>query len=130
MTSHNYPEIKYEDIRKGDTIHCEYEWKGMTGTMQGIAARKVLGTWLNERDAEITVVRQPELTAQYYLVDRPKQQLPTKPGSVLLEATLEDGVEAGLMFLTGHKKWCYVGGSADPERITSFTIGKVVETAS
>lgn len=122
-----YPEIKFEDIRKGDTIRSTYNFEDMKIARTGVVGRiDDAGNWVNRAGAVIAYAPK-DVKSTIYLLDRPKPALPTEPGSVLLEATLEGGVEVGLMFLTGHKKWCYVGGSADPERIISFTVGKIVE---
>lgn len=80
--SHNYTEIDPAEIRRGDTIRCEYASTARTGfdAVEYVATKDGTG--------KSTVV------ATYYLIDRPTPpiELPTKP--TLGWARVENGVRA------------------------------------
>lgn len=124
----DYPEIKFDDIHKGDRIRNIYKTKGVLATREGVARHvNRSGNWLTAAGG-LLALRSGQ--GKIYLLDRPKKELPTTPGSVLLEATLDDGRTLGPLMLDQDGDW--VGASVDggwltPDEITSFTPGKIVE---
>lgn len=124
-------EINFEDIRKGDTIRREWTSGGITQTVEGVAhLLDFEGDWCVKQGGYLTDKTRTDIRSNYYLIDRPKPQLPTKPGSVLVEATLTDGRTVGPLILD-RDGWVAFQGHVctwlNPAEILSFTPGKIVE---
>lgn len=84
-----YPEIKFDQIRKGDTI----QQKHLGLTITGVAHSKSGGCayWLTEEGGAIA-----ETGETHYLIDRPTPPLPTEPGTVF-RATEIRGIETSVI---------------------------------
>lgn len=128
------PEIKFQDIRKGDRIRVAGTFGDLTTTREGVAHHKSPdGTWRTK--GECPIVSPPRFKeGVIHLIDRPKPQLPTEPGSVLLRATLTDGQTVGPLLRGVSGKWFCVYPETyagylwiHPDGIVDFTLGEVVE---
>lgn len=87
-------EIKYEDIRKGDTIKVVYNTgKFCTTERTAVAHKEVKGEWTTEDDW-YTLPRESAYCKienfMVFLVDRPRKPLPTVSGTVILASKIEN----------------------------------------
>ena len=122
--------IAFEDVRVGDAIEQRWTSKGVAYSNRGTVA-KIDGATLDT--AEGGVVAFQYGGKSLFLIDRPKPQLPTEVGSVIVNATIRGvpGQVATLMETYGGQFWrtsiTLAGVYAhDPEHITEWTLGKVV----
>ena len=118
--------IAWENVRVGDTI--ERRW-----TSRGIAYSE-RGTVAKADDAYLHAAEGGTIAYQYgvrglLLIDRPKPELPTEVGSVIVDATIR-GVPGQVAVWDGGY-WVTFPPVAGrpyhrPEHITEWTLGKVV----
>lgn len=88
MTEH--PEIKLENIRAGDTIRVSYKGYDTEVTITGIAhKRDYRDDWTTESNMRLTnSLRTP--AELYYLVNRPKPELPTAIDAIIRVTLVKD----------------------------------------
>ena len=122
--------IAWEDVRVGDTIERRWTRWGVTYSGWGTVA-KIDGAYL--RAAEGGAVASQYGVDSLFLIDRPKQELPTEVGSAIVNATIRGvpGQVATLVETYGGQFWrtsITLAGmyTHDPEHITEWTLGKVV----
>ena len=122
--------IAWEDVRVGDTIERRWTSKGITYS-ERVTVAKIDGPYLHA--AEGGAVAFYYGSKSLFLIDRPKPQLPTEVGSVIVNATIRGvpGQVATLVETYRGQLWrtsiTLAGVYAhDPEHITEWTLGKVV----
>ena len=122
--------IAFDDVRVGDTIEQRWTSKGVAYSKLGTVA-KIDGAYLDT--AEGGVVASQYKSKKLLLIDRPKPELPTEVGSVIVNATIRgvSGQVATLVETYGGQFWrtsiTLAGVYAhDLEHITEWTLGKVV----
>ena len=122
--------IAWEDARVGDTIEQRWTSKGVACSERGTVA-KIDGSYLDT--AEGGAIAYQYEPRGLLLIDRPKPELPTEVGSVIVNATIRGvpGQVATLVDAYAGQFWrtsiTLAGMYAhDPEHITEWTLGKVV----
>lgn len=83
-----YPVIAFKDIQKGDTIAAVRKYSNALKSTMGVADMQAnygiaSDYWYTEGGA-ITLVNSGMADTTIHLVDRPKPELPTETGSVIL----------------------------------------------
>lgn len=124
--------IEFKDIRKGDHITVTRAYGDFTQTSDGVAAElTVHGEWVTSRG--YSLVDSDSKPESIVLVDRPTPELPTEPGSVIVDVVTHTGVDYGTMFLDSQGDWEAVilpnKGTFRwllPSEIKSFRLAKVV----
>ena len=122
--------IAFDDVRVGDTIEQRWTSKGVAYSKLGTVA-KIDGAYLDA--AEGGVVASQYKSKKLLLIDRPKPELPTAVGSVIVNATIRgvSGQVATLVETYEDQFWrtsIKLAGvyTHDLEHITEWTLGKVV----
>lgn len=116
--------IKFEDIRKGDRIQVSFD----DLTFIGVASELSGGWWYTPKGRLLVA---SETVAVITLLDRPKPELPTEPGSVII-ATEVRGVKGRWeLYLRSERNWIAVDGIDgyryhDPKHITEWEPAKIV----
>lgn len=126
MTATNV-EIKFDDVRVGDTVQVEWDTSGVHYAAT-ITVSEVDNGWLHNSDGNIILADDKSLT----LLDRPKPELPTELGSVIVDVTTVNYRYPVAVLLHGD---LWGGpltdgdyyGTFRAERVESFTLARVVK---
>jgi len=144
-----YPVIEFKDIQKGDTIAAVTKDNNALKIVTGAANVKTEYSgatyyWYTE-GGWITLISSAQPNTTIHLIDRPKPELPTKTGSVILVKKYADTVfeepllaivdSAGDWFVPNYgkyraviKEWLITG--KDRERIQEWTLAEVKEVTA
>lgn len=101
--------IKFEDIRKGDTIRTTHTNCGVVSVKTGVVADLGRDVWWT---AEGGGVASPYWSGEptFELIDRPKPPLPTEDGTVIIS---NQPVELGpIPLVLQDGKWWYLNGES------------------
>lgn len=118
--------IKFEDIREGDRIRVTFDDDDITLT--GVASELSAVWWYTPKGRFLAA---SETVAVITLLDRPKPELPTEPGSIII-ATEVRGVKGRWeLYLRSERNWIAVDGIDgyryhDPKHITEWEPAKIV----
>ena len=124
--------IEFKDIRKGDHIIATFVDGDLVQTLNGVAAEFTeYGEWLTTDG--FLLIREDSKPESIFLADRLTPELPTEPGSVIMDVVTHTGIEYGTMFLDYQGDWEAVilpnKGTFRwllPSEIKSFRLAKVV----
>lgn len=118
--------IKFEDIRKGDRIRVTFDDGDLTNI--GVASELSADWWYTPKGRLLVAFQS---VAVITLLDRPKPELPTELGSVII-ATEVRGVKGRWeLYLLSERNWIAVDRIDgyryhDPKRITEWELAKIV----
>ena len=88
-------EIKFEDVRIGDTVMCVSE----NQVRYGVVRRKGFSCAFTDNESEFWVA---SMGVKNYLLNRPEMVLPTEPGSLIRVISSYTQNEPGSSFRVGH----------------------------